>query len=249
MYELDVVNVFVGPDGRGGNALGVVREGRTVPQEMRQGLAAEWGFSESLFVDDARTGLVDVYTPGARLPFAGHPLVGVAWLLRRQGEDVPVLRPPVGEVAAWAEGEASWIRARAEWATGRRTEQFRTVAEVDALPAPPPGDGWLYAWAWEDEGAGRVRARGFPRRGDNVVEDEATGAAALALTAELGRSLTVRQGGGSSILTRFHHDGTVDLGGRVRWDGRRPFAPAAGPGDQRAAGAGCRPQDHEEDIS
>ncbi|GHG51275.1 hypothetical protein GCM10018779_12140 [Streptomyces griseocarneus] len=158
---------------------------------------------------------MDIHTPAGRLPFAGHPLVGVSWLLRRQGRAVDVLRPPAGEVPTWEEGETTWIRGRAEWASGRRTERLATAADVEALPAPPPGEGWLYAWAWEDEAAGAVRARGFPRRGDGIVEDEATGAAALTLTARLGRSLVIRQGAASQILTRYHHDGTVDLGGRV----------------------------------
>ncbi|MFI9235196.1 PhzF family phenazine biosynthesis protein [Streptomyces sp. NPDC053079] len=216
MIDHEVVRVFTGPHGTGGNPLGIVRDGGAVPDgPARQRLAAELGFSETVFVDDASHGGVDIYTPSARLPFAGHPLVGLAWWLRRQGRPVSVLRPPAGEVPTWQAGETTWVRGRAEWATGRRTERYATVAEVEALPAPPPGEGWLYAWAWEDEAAGRVRARGFPRRGDAIVEDEATGAAAIVLTARLGRSLAIRQGVGSRILTRFHADGTVDLGGRV----------------------------------
>lgn len=217
-----MVRVFAGPPGRaeGGNPLGVVLDGPSVPApERRQRLAAQLGYSETVFVDDAARGAVDIYTPGTRLPFAGHPLVGTAWLLWQQGYEATVLRPPAGEVPVWREEEQEeetvWIRARAAWASGRRTQQFASVAEVDALPAPPPGEGWLYAWAWEDEEQGRVRARGFPRRGDGIAEDEATGAAALTLTAELGRSLEIRQGVASRILTRCRPGGVVDLGGRV----------------------------------
>jgi predicted PhzF superfamily epimerase YddE/YHI9 len=70
-------------------------------------------------------------------------------------------------------------------------------------------------WAWVDEVTGVVRARAFPRRGDAIVEDEATGAAALQLTAELGRSLTVHQGVGSEIRTQLQPDGRIAVGGRV----------------------------------
>ncbi|GHF65306.1 hypothetical protein GCM10010218_53470 [Streptomyces mashuensis] len=217
MTDHVVLRVFTGPDGGGGNALGVVPDGPAVPApEARQALAARWGYSETVFLDDAAAGRVDIRTPGTSLPFAGHPLVGVAAWLRLCGHDTTVLRPPAGEVPAWQEGDITWIRGRAAWAAGRRTEQYASVAEVDALPAPPPGEGWLYAWAWEDEASGHVRARGFPRRGDGVVEDEATGAAALVLTARLRRSLVVRQGTGSVILTRFRDDGTIGIGGRVR---------------------------------
>ncbi|MBY8885920.1 PhzF family phenazine biosynthesis protein [Streptomyces sp. PTM05] len=216
MDDLVVVRVFTGPEGTGGNALGIVYDGPSVAgRPARQRLAAELGYSETVFLDDPASGSVDIYTPSARLPFAGHPLVGLAWLLRHRGRPVDVLRPPAGDVAVRHDGEWTWVTGRAAWATGRRTERFDSAADVDALPAPPPGEGWLYAWAWQDEAAGLVRARAFPRRGDSIVEDEATGAAALLLTAELGRPLDIRQGTGSRILTRPLPDGTIEVGGRV----------------------------------
>ncbi|WP_329398358.1 PhzF family phenazine biosynthesis protein [Streptomyces melanogenes] len=208
---IDVLRVFCGPDGRHGNALGVVREGSALPDEAaRQALAKELGFSETVFVDDPERGAVDIYTPGLQLPFAGHPLVGAAWLL-----DIDVLELAVGDVFARQDGEFTWITARAEWAPPRTLRQYGSAAEVDALEVPEPGE-WVYAWAWEDEAAGRVRARGFPGRGDGVEEDEATGAAALLLTALLGRALNITQGAGSQLLTAPGPDATIELGGRVR---------------------------------
>ncbi|MFF2012480.1 PhzF family phenazine biosynthesis protein [Streptomyces sp. NPDC058195] len=208
---IDVLRVFCGPDGRHGNALGVVRDGGAWPDRAdRQALAARLGFSETVFVDDPERGHLDIYTPGLRLPFAGHPLVGAAWLL-----GLEVLELPVGEVFARQDGEFSWITARPEWAPPRTLEQYASAAGIEALAGPPEGEGWLYAWAWEDEAAGRVRARAFPRRDDGIVEDEATGAAALLLSAELGRALNITQGQGSQILTAPAPDGTVEIGGRV----------------------------------
>lgn len=218
--------MFVGPDGTGGSPLGVVRDGGSVPDTAkRQAIARRLGFSETVFVDDAARGEVDIYTPSARLAFAGYPLVGTAWLLREHAVPVDVLRTKAGDAETWAEGEFTWIRGRAQWVEGKRTQQFASAADVDALPAPPAGDGWLYAWAWEDESAGTVRARGFPRRGDAIVEDEATGAAAMLLAGESGRDIRIRQGRGSYISARVSAGGWIDLGGRVVGEGPRPLHP------------------------
>src|SRR4030095_543480 len=97
--DLHVLRVFCGPGGRYGNKLGVVLDGHAVATgQDRQAGAARLGFSETVFVDDAGTGAVDIYTPSVRLLFAGHPLVGTSWLLGRLTTRPEVLRPPAGPV-------------------------------------------------------------------------------------------------------------------------------------------------------
>ncbi|MFF0788297.1 PhzF family phenazine biosynthesis protein [Streptomyces spiralis] len=215
MTDYDVLRVFCGPRGGYGNELGVVRDGSLLPdRDDRQALAAKLGFSETVFVDDPERGVIDIYTPTLRLPFAGHPCVGTAWLL-----DVPGLVTPAGPVGTRLDGEFTWIEARPEWAPPRTLRQYVTPSEVDDLEIPPPGE-WIYAWSWEDEPAGRIRARAFPGRDDGIDEDEATGAAALLLTAQLGRALNITQGSGSQILTAPQPGGWVEVGGRVVLEGQ-----------------------------
>lgn len=221
MTDYDVLRVFCGHRGGYGNELGVVRDGSVMPErEDRQAFAAKLGFSETVFVDDPERGVIDIYTPTLRLPFAGRPCVGTAWLL-----DVPELVTPAGVVGARQDGEFCWIEARAEWVPPRTLRQYATAAEVDALPVPPKGvgvppapfgqRGRVYAWAWLDEPAGRVRARAFPGHDDGIDEDEATGAAALLLTERLGRALNITQGTGSQLITAPQPEGWTELGGRV----------------------------------
>lgn len=218
-----MLRVFCGPRGGYGKELGVVREGSVMPDRAeRQEFAAKLGFSETVFVDDPERGVIDIYTPSQRLPFAGHPCVGAAWLL-----DAPELVTPAGLVGARLDGEFSWIEALPEWAPPRTFRQYASAAEVDDLRVPAPGErsemgvppdevwGRIYAWAWEDEAAGRIRARAFPGRDDGIDEDEATGAAALQLTAHLGRALNITQGTGSQLLTAPQPHGWVEVGGRV----------------------------------
>jgi predicted PhzF superfamily epimerase YddE/YHI9 len=209
-----VVSVFVGDDGGGGNLLGVVLDGAEVPEARRQPIATELGFSETVFVDDAERGEVRIFTPAAEISFAGHPLVGTAWLLRRERAPMELLRPPPGEAKVRYEGELTWVAARPEWTVSFAYIQFDTPAEVDALREAPTDHGEDYCWAWEDESQGTVRARSFvPAYG--IPEDEATGSAALTLSARLGRSLTVHQGEGSLLLTRLLDEGFVEVGGRT----------------------------------
>ncbi|MFC4910319.1 PhzF family phenazine biosynthesis protein [Actinomadura gamaensis] len=218
MVDHEVLRVFCSADGRFGNRLGVVLDGPAVAaRDERQAVAGKLGFSETVFVDDAERGLIDIYTPTLRLPFAGYPCVGAAWLL-----GVPELVTAAGTVAVRRDGEVTWIAARADWAPPRTLREYGSSSEVDGLEVPPPGE-WIYAWARTDVPGDAsfgadvvgVRARGFPGRADGIDEDEATGAAALLLTAELGRPLVVTQGRGSQIFTRPRADGLIEIGGRV----------------------------------
>ena len=214
MATLHVLKVFVGEGGIGGNPLGVFLEGREVPEPLRQEVAADLGFSETVFVDDPNGGELRIFTPGTELPFAGHPLVGTAWLLKQEGSAPPVLRPPAGEVPVRFEGDFTFVSGRPEWAPPFEHIELGSPAEVDALEGPPDGHDLVGVWAWEDEDAGYVRARVFAPR-VNVEEDEATGAHAVRLAARLGRRVTIRQGKGSLILAEPRPDGTVEIWGRT----------------------------------
>ncbi|HET9345685.1 MAG TPA: PhzF family phenazine biosynthesis protein [Candidatus Limnocylindrales bacterium] len=220
--ELTVLSVFVGRDGRGGNALGVFLDGAAIPPERRQAVAAALGFAETVFVDDPDAGLIHIHTPTTELAFAGHPTVGTAWFLRESGHDPATLRPPAGDLPVRHDTTRTWVRARSEWFHGFRLEQLESAAAVAAFPQPPMGEPGRYVWAWIDEAAGEIRSRSFPTD-FGIAEDEATGLAALGLCALLDRSLTIRQGVGSEIAAVPAGDGTIELGGRVELIERRPF--------------------------
>ena len=216
MPELHILKVFVGEGNAGGNPLGVFLEGGEVPEQDRQAVAADLGFSETVFVDDPERGELRIFTPGTELPFAGHPLVGTAWLLAQEGSEVSILRPPAGEVQVRFESGVTFITGRPEWAPAFEEIELESPAEVEALVGPPEGHDLVGVWAWENEGAGRVRVRVFaPRVG--VEEDEATGAHAVRLAALLERKIKILQGEGSLILAEPRADGSVEIGGRTEF--------------------------------
>jgi predicted PhzF superfamily epimerase YddE/YHI9 len=206
--ELHVLRVFVDEEGRHGNPLGVVVDGAAVAPDRRQALAAELGYSETVFVDDRERGAIRIFTPGAEVEFAGHPCVGTAWLL-----GVDSLELVAGTVPVRRDGELTWIAGRPEWAPEFEHVELGSPDAVDAYEQPAGG---LEA-VWALDGEGRVRSRVFPVD-LGIQEDEATGAAAVRLGALLGRELTIRQGQGSLIHVRPREDGTVEVGGRVVLD-------------------------------
>jgi predicted PhzF superfamily epimerase YddE/YHI9 len=220
--ELHVLRVFTAADGTHGNPLGVFLDGGAVPSDERQRIAADLGYSETVFVDEPASGEVRIYTPAVEIPFAGHPLVGTAWLLARELTAVDALRPPPGEVPVRVEGGLTFIAGQAEWSPRFEYRQLPDPADVDALEPLSPDADSVYAWAWIDESAGTIRARMFaPRYG--VPEDEATGSAVLALCSRLCRPITVCQGDGSVLVARPLDEGRAEVGGSVTLDATRDY--------------------------
>ncbi|HEU4946553.1 MAG TPA: PhzF family phenazine biosynthesis protein [Kribbella sp.] len=220
--EVDVLRVFTDPEGRFGNPLGVI-DGAAVPIDRRMQVAASLGFSETVFIDDRASGRIQIFTATSEMRFAGHPTVGTAWWLRSHGYDAPVLHVPAGEVAVTRSGDLTSVLAHAEWGSTFEWHQLESPAAVMAVDPASYSADHDYVWAWTDEEAGAVRSRMFaPVMG--VVEDEATGSAAVALTSRLGRDLVITQGAGSQISTTFEGDGWATVGGRVTHETRHTIS-------------------------
>jgi len=67
-----------------GNQLAVFTDGRGIDAGTMQTLAREIGFSETVFVLPPEKGGIAkarIFTPATELPFAGHPILGTAWVL------------------------------------------------------------------------------------------------------------------------------------------------------------------------
>jgi len=72
----------------GGNPLAVLPEADGLDEAQMQAIAREFNLSETTFVTPGHEPgrfRVRIFTPGAELPFAGHPIVGTAIALRHLG--------------------------------------------------------------------------------------------------------------------------------------------------------------------
>jgi trans-2,3-dihydro-3-hydroxyanthranilate isomerase len=66
-----------------GNQLAVFTDARELSEELYQPLAREMNFSETVFVlpSDVGHARIRIFTPTTELPFAGHPILGSAFVL------------------------------------------------------------------------------------------------------------------------------------------------------------------------
>jgi trans-2,3-dihydro-3-hydroxyanthranilate isomerase len=89
-----------------GNQLAVFRNAGALSTAQMQKIANEMHFSETTFIlsDEKRNGRYDVriFTPSNELPFAGHPTLGTAYVIRRslanENIDKIVLNLKVGQI-------------------------------------------------------------------------------------------------------------------------------------------------------
>lgn len=96
--NLTLVDVFA-ESRYAGNQLAVVQDAAALDTADMQAIAREMNFSETTFVtaEDALGAQVRIFTPAEELPFAGHPTLGTAWVLR-QGRPQVTLHLAVGPV-------------------------------------------------------------------------------------------------------------------------------------------------------
>jgi trans-2,3-dihydro-3-hydroxyanthranilate isomerase len=67
-----------------GNQVAVFTDAREIPEDRLQPLAREMNFSETVFVYPAAAdghARIRIFTPADELPFAGHPILGTAFVL------------------------------------------------------------------------------------------------------------------------------------------------------------------------
>jgi trans-2,3-dihydro-3-hydroxyanthranilate isomerase len=113
----DIVDVFAERP-FSGNQLAVVHGADDLSGEQCLAIAQEFGFSETTFpgsgVREGREYSTRIFTPEQEIPFAGHPTLGTAWVLRSRGlltADEAVQLCGAGEIGVRFDGDRVQLTA------------------------------------------------------------------------------------------------------------------------------------------
>jgi trans-2,3-dihydro-3-hydroxyanthranilate isomerase len=129
-----------------GNQLAVFTDATGIPEELLQPLARELNYSETVYVlppeqgGDAR---IRIFTPGRELPFAGHPVLGTAFVVGgRSGGDSVRLECPIGVIPIQLRREAGRVvfgrmeQPVPSWEPFPEAERLLTALGVKASELP-----------------------------------------------------------------------------------------------------------------
>jgi trans-2,3-dihydro-3-hydroxyanthranilate isomerase len=202
-----------------GNQLAVFTDAREIPEEQLQPLAREMNFSETVFVYRAEGeghARMRIFTPVSELPFAGHPVLGTAFVLAAPLQ-LPEIRleTGVGVVPVVLERENGRI------VFGRMTQPIPTVrpfARAEELFAALGVEGSELPLELYESGLGNVYV---------LLPDEDAVAAVEPDLAAVGR-----------IMGAVHANCVAGSG--TRWK-TRMFAPADGVPEDPATGSAAGP--------
>ncbi len=119
-----ILNVFAREGRLTGNPLCVFEDGRGLDDAAMQALARQFNLSETTFILPATgaSARVRIFTPGYEMPFAGHPTLGTAHVVRAlKGGDSVTLEMKAGLIPVEARGDV--------WTLGANRPRWREVSE------------------------------------------------------------------------------------------------------------------------
>lgn len=221
-HEYVIADVFTDTPLQG-NPVAVFLDAGDLEGALMQQAARELNLSETVFITGPAAdggAVIRIFTPMLELPFAGHPVLGTAFILG-EGTAAPLvmLHPPAGPVPVALTRDAGGTVVHGEM------EQPLPIAE-----APPAPDELLAALGIEpgEPVLPTVAYRNGPLHAYVALDSDERVAA---LAPDLGRLESL----GSFGVSCFHADGTT---GRVH---TRMFGPGVGVPEDPATGSAAGP--------
>jgi len=145
-YAYRLLNVFA-LDGQvlSGNPLCVFEDARGLDTQTMQALALQFNLSETTFIlpSDVATAQVRIFTPEFEMPFAGHPTLGTAHVVRElyNTNDAITLQMQAGNIPVTAQNNLWTLQANAPTtrSVAASVEQLAHMLDLQAqdMGAPP----------------------------------------------------------------------------------------------------------------
>ena len=152
-YAYRIVNVFTRAGRLTGNPLCVFEDGEGLDDATQQALARQFNLSETTFIlpSTKATARVRIFTPAYEMPFAGHPTLGTAHVVRAmKGGDSVALEMKAGIIPVNARGDRWTLQAVAP--TARAFEMHRAeLEEILGLAAGDVGEYPLWVSAGREQ--------------------------------------------------------------------------------------------------
>ncbi len=166
-YDYRLVNVFTRGTPLSGNPRCVFEDGRGLDDATIQALARQFNLSETTFIlpSESATARVRIFTPAYEMPFAGHPTLGTAHVVRalRDAGDAVTLEMKAGVIPVTAAGDRWTLRANPP--TWREVSESRaTLAVMLGLAEGDLGDRPLWVKAGKEQLIVPVRSVDAVRR-------------------------------------------------------------------------------------
>jgi trans-2,3-dihydro-3-hydroxyanthranilate isomerase len=151
-HRFHIVNVFAKESALSGNALAVFEDGVGLSDAAMQAIALQFNLSETTFVlpSEVATARVRIFSPTFELPFAGHPTLGTAYVVRalRSAGDRVSLQTQAGIIPVECTGDLWTLGANA----ARTRAPHATPAEIAAMLGIDPRE-VLGPALWVDTGS------------------------------------------------------------------------------------------------
>jgi trans-2,3-dihydro-3-hydroxyanthranilate isomerase len=168
-----IVNVFARSSRLSGNPLCVVEDARGLDEATMQALARQFNLSETTFIlpSEKATACVRIFTPAYEMPFAGHPTLGSAHVVRslRSSGDALSLEMQAGIIPVTASGDRWTLEARpARWREAR--ESAADIAAMLGLAASDVRDPRLWVNAGTEQLIVPLASRAAVERARPVAE-------------------------------------------------------------------------------
>ena len=143
-YAYRILNVFAREGRLTGNPLCVFEDGTALDDATMQALARQFNLSETTFIlpTEKATARVRIFTPSYEMPFAGHPTLGTAHVVRslKNTGDAVALEMKAGTIPVNAKGDRWTLQANAPKSrpAAESAAELANVLGIDASDIASP---------------------------------------------------------------------------------------------------------------